>query len=66
MTHPKTEYRSYLLRLWRSSEQEPWHAMLEQVGTQQRRAFADLASLMEFLQVEQIEPAKKFTQKNNS
>ena len=49
MDIPQTEYRSYLLRLWRLSEEASWHVMLEQVGSQERRTFADLESLLEFL-----------------
>jgi len=45
----QTEYRSYLLRLWRLSDKAPWHVMLEQVGSQERRTFGNLESLLEFL-----------------
>ena len=45
----QTEYRSYLLRLWRLSDQAPWHVMLEQVGSQERHTFGNLESLLDFL-----------------
>ncbi len=45
----QTEYRSYLLRLWRLGDAAPWQAMLEQVGSQERHTFGDLESLLDFL-----------------
>ena len=47
----RTEYRSYLLRLWRLGAESPWHVMVERVGSQDRHTFADLEELMDFLQV---------------
>jgi hypothetical protein len=57
MSPSQTEYRSYLLRLWRLGEQEPWHAMIEQVGSNERHTFANLESLLDFLQSGQSESA---------
>lgn len=45
----RTEYRSYLLRLWRLSETSPWHVMLEEVGSQERHTFGNLENLLDFL-----------------
>jgi len=50
MTSSQTEYRSYLVRLWRSSDNEPWHVMTEQIGSNERLMFANLESLLDFLQ----------------
>jgi hypothetical protein len=46
------EYQSYLLRLWRtSSHGKPgWRASLESAQTGEQRGFADLASLLAFLE----------------
>jgi hypothetical protein len=47
-------YTSYVLRVWRVQEGSRWtcRAMLEHVSTGQRTRFADLASLIAFLQAE--------------
>jgi len=42
-------YQSYLLRMWRESEDGEWHASLQDVATSECRHFADLASLFTFL-----------------
>jgi hypothetical protein len=44
-----SEYRSYLLRLWRGSAGGVWHASLESTATGQLVQFADLAALIAFL-----------------
>jgi hypothetical protein len=46
-----TNYRSYLLRLWRKDEPTtPWQAMLESVADpHERHYFKDLSSLMAYL-----------------
>ena len=53
MTAPETltTYRSYVLRLWRSSTEEGalWRASLEDVQTGERVGFASLEALMEYL-----------------
>jgi hypothetical protein len=48
----RTEYRSFLLRLWRSGERGEWRAMLEQVGSAERHSFASLQDLLAFLQAQ--------------
>jgi hypothetical protein len=52
MPEEPQEYQSYLLRLWRtSSHAKPaWRASLESAQTGERRGFADLASLVAFLE----------------
>jgi hypothetical protein len=57
MNPSQTEYRSYLLRLWRSNARDPWHVMIEQVGSREQHTFANLESLLEFLQADQSESA---------
>ncbi len=49
MGQSQTEYQSYLLRLWRPGEEEPWRAMLEAVGNNERHSFGDLEDLVAFL-----------------
>jgi hypothetical protein len=43
-------YHSYLLRLWRESEQGARRASLENVMTSERHSFPNLTSLYAFLQ----------------
>jgi hypothetical protein len=45
-------YLSYLLRVWRESEQGAWRASLESVTTGERHGFPNLLSLFAFLQAE--------------
>jgi len=44
-------YLSYLLRLWQTSDREErvWRASLESPGTGERRGFAGLKELFDFL-----------------
>jgi hypothetical protein len=43
-----TNYRSYLLRLWRGADMQ-WRASLEDAHTSERRAFASVQQLAEYL-----------------
>lgn len=44
------DYRAYLLRLWRVRDNgHCWRASLEDAGTRQRHAFADMADLVDYL-----------------
>jgi hypothetical protein len=45
----QTEYQSYMLRLWRSGQKEPWRGMLEAVDHSERHTFVDLEDLFAFL-----------------
>ena len=47
----KRRYLSYLLRLWQTSdgEEHVWRASLECPGTGERRGFASLKDLFDFL-----------------
>ena len=53
---PVTEqhYLSYLLRLWQTCDGQTriWRASLESPGTGERRGFADLQALFDFLSAE--------------
>ena len=52
------QYRSYLLRLWRTGEEKAWRAMVECVDSHERRCFADLESLCAFLRAQTGHTAK--------
>jgi len=51
MTNP-TDYRAYLLRVWRvqQADRAVWRASLEDPHTGERRGFASLAQLIDYLQ----------------
>jgi len=44
-----TSYQSYLLRMWKESEDGEWRAVLLSIPTQERRHFPNLQALFEFL-----------------
>jgi hypothetical protein len=52
MTHTPRRYRSYLIRLWRSENDETpnWHASTEDTMTGERRNFAGIKQLFNFLE----------------
>jgi hypothetical protein len=54
MAEEPQEYQSYLLRLWRISRhgRPSWRASLESAQTGERHGFADLASLVAFLEAQ--------------
>lgn len=54
MTKENVTYRSYLLRLWQVKQNGDvgWRASLEEAGTNQRHAFADLEALFRYLVTE--------------
>lgn len=43
-------YHAFLLRLWCDGNEAWWHASLQAPGDPERRGFADLESLMKYLQ----------------
>ncbi len=57
----RTEYQSYLLRLWRCGQTEPWRAMLENITGDERHSFPDLESLFAFIRAQtgQVPPGRK-------
>jgi len=46
----RREYRAYLLRLWRESQEGRWRATLESPGSGERAGFATLADLVAYLE----------------
>ena len=60
MPEPHEHHRSYLLRLWLAGNGNvpQWRMSLEDTRTQQRHGFADLASLLAFLegQIREVQP----------
>ncbi len=50
-TEPKTQYRSYLLRLWRADVADSgcWQASLEESHTRERIGFGSLEELFAYL-----------------
>ena len=46
---PEPQYRSYLMRLWRTDKGKAWRVMLECVETHERHGFADIKGLYAFL-----------------
>jgi len=45
------QYYSYLLRIWKvRADHETWRASLERVGSGERRSFATLPALFDYLQ----------------
>jgi hypothetical protein len=44
------EYHSFLLRVWRSNPQQPWHASTQSTATGEYQHFATIELLIEFLQ----------------
>ena len=48
MNKPRA-YLSYLVRLWRSDDDAPWRASLEDARTHQHHAFSDADQLFVFL-----------------
>jgi len=49
-TAAEEDYRSYLLRLWREGQTaDAWRASLQSVITGERRGFASLDALLDFL-----------------
>jgi hypothetical protein len=56
---PQQLHRSYLLRIWRAGNGNApeWRCSLEDTRTRERHGFADLASLLAFLE-EQIQASR--------
>jgi len=46
------EYLAYLLRLWREESAAHWRATLQNPHTGERRSFADLHTLLAFLEAQ--------------
>jgi len=54
-------YRSYLLRLWQTSDDGEliWRASLETPGTRKQYGFANLKDLFDFLEAQTAPPLSK-------
>ena len=52
MHKPPSDYRLYSLCLWRDGGTAPWRAWLQEVGSDERQAFADLPALLAFLEIQ--------------
>ena len=64
MTNQPTDYYAYLLRLWRAQPEDRsvWRASLEDPHTGERRCFASLVQLVDYLQrtlEEQVQPGEE-------
>ncbi len=49
MSGERRRYFSYLLRLWRDDDVSPWRSSLEYPHNRERKSFANLEGLCEFL-----------------
>lgn len=58
MEQRPSQYRSYLLRLWCSSDERAWRAMLEDVASHECRYFADVEELCAFLRMQTASAAE--------
>ena len=47
-----TEYRGFVLRLWREGPLAPWRAHLRSISSGEEHRFAGLAALLSFLEQE--------------
>ncbi len=66
--NPSPRYLSYLLRLWQTQDQDRilWRASLESPGTGERRGFADLEELVQFLRVQmENQASERISEKAN-
>ena len=52
MPKQPSNYRLYSLCLWRDEITAPWHAWLQEAGSDERQAFADLPALLAFLETQ--------------
>jgi hypothetical protein len=52
-----SRYHAYLLRIWRETQDSPWHISLQEGANSERLGFAGLESLISYLgYVMQTEP----------
>lgn len=45
-------YKSFLVRIWREREDDPWRASITSVHTKETHAFADVQALFAYLQAQ--------------
>ena len=48
----RSNYMTYVLRLWQDGDDAPWRASLECARTGERHSFVDLSALFAFLKLE--------------
>ena len=48
----RSNYMTYVLRLWQDGDDAPWRASLECARTGERHSFVDLSALFAFLECE--------------
>lgn len=57
-SHSALNYKSYLVRLWRDHEDEPWHASITHIHTEETHTFINVQALFMYLydQTTVVEP----------
>lgn len=48
------DYRSYLIRIWRSRDGMTWRAMVEEIGRHKCRHFSDPEELVSFFKMQMM------------
>ena len=59
MNRSETNYQAYLLRLWRDGPRNRWRASLQSTKASDTQLFADVQSLLNFLQSQTDETTSK-------
>lgn len=59
MNRSETNYQAYLLRLWRDGPRNRWRASLQSTKASDTQLFADMRSLLNFLQSQTDETTSK-------
>ena len=59
MNRSETNYQAYLLRLWRDGPRNRWRASLQSTKASDTQLFADVRSLLNFLQSQTDEITSK-------
>lgn len=59
MNRSETNYQAYLLRLWRDGPRNRWRASLQSTKASDTQLFADVRSLLNFLQSQTDETTSK-------
>ena len=59
MNHNEPNYQAYLLRLWRDGPRNRWRASLQSTKAGDTQLFADVQSLLNFLQSQTDETTSK-------
>ncbi len=55
----RSEYHSFLLRLWRVNRENPWRISLTRVGGEEQYTFSRLEEMMEFLDAQVVEESQQ-------